>query len=104
MHSEADPLRAHPQRLVDLEQQHRHQRRLPVVAVDDLRALAGLEHELQRRLAEERKPVDIVGRPVQLAAAKERIAAVRLDEEALAASTNPNNTLQWTSAAVPRHP
>ena len=60
MHREADALLAHPDRLVDLVQQDRDQRRLPVVAVDDLRTLARLEHELERRLAKEREPADVI--------------------------------------------
>ena len=60
-------------------------RRLPVVAVDDVRALAGLQQELERRLAEEREALRIIIRPVDVAAVKEVVRRVRLDEEALAA-------------------
>ena len=49
---------------------------LPVVTVDDLRPLAGLEHELQRRPAQEREPADVIGGPGQLAALKERVGGV----------------------------
>ena len=45
-----------PADLVNLEQQDRHEPGLPVVAVDHVGALVGLEHELQRRLAEKGEP------------------------------------------------
>jgi len=59
------------------------------VTVDDLRALAGLQHELERRLGKEREPADVIIRPVELPAVKEPVGRVRLDEEALAALDEP---------------
>ena len=73
VHGEAHALIPHPGPLVDLVQQHGDERRLPIVAMDDLRALAGLEHELERRLAEEREPFDVVPGAVQVPAVKEAV-------------------------------
>ena len=100
----ADTLVPQPDVLVDLEQQHGHQRRLPVVAMDHLRPLARLEDELERRLAEEREPLDIVRRAVEMAALEEAVGAVRLDEEALAPldEAEPDRTVN--RSAVPGHP
>ena len=61
VNSQTDPLLLHPERLIELEQQDRNESGLPVVAVNDLRPLAGPEHELERRPAEERKPRDVPG-------------------------------------------
>ena len=57
----ADTLIAHADVLVDLVEQHRHGRRLPVVTVDHLGPFAGLPHELQGRLRQEREPGHVVG-------------------------------------------
>jgi len=57
----ADTLIGHAEVLADLIQQHRHGRRLPVVAVDHLGLLAGVPHELQGRLGQEGEPGHIVG-------------------------------------------
>ena len=69
----ANTLIAHAEVLVDLIQQHRHGRGLPVVAVDYLGPLAGLEHELQGRLGQEREPGHIVRRAVQVAPVEELV-------------------------------
>ena len=81
---ETNPLIVHPVVLVHLEQQYRHQPRLPVVAMDHVGALVRLEHELQRRLAEKREAHRIVRVPVSRRAVEEIVARVRLDEEASA--------------------
>jgi len=60
----ADPLAGHAEVLVDLIQQHRHGRGLPVVAVDHLGPFPGLEHELQGRLGQEREPGRMEVQPV----------------------------------------
>ena len=60
---EANPRMRHAEVLVHLVEQHRHQAGLPVVAVDDVRVLVALEHELQRRPAEEREPLVVVHCP-----------------------------------------
>jgi hypothetical protein len=49
---EADPLVRHSIMFVHLEQQHGHQSRLPIVTVDDVRALIGLQHKFESGLAE----------------------------------------------------
>ena len=57
----ADPLPVHPGVGVLLEQQHRHQPGLPVVAVDNVWAAIVFEQEFQRGLAETR----FDGRPLR---------------------------------------
>jgi hypothetical protein len=54
-----------------LGQQDRYQAGLPVVAADDVGALAGPGHELERRRGEEREPLRVVGVPVQAVPVKE---------------------------------
>ena len=49
----AHPRMSHSQMLVHLIQQHRHQAGLPIMAVNDVRVLVALEHELQGGLAKE---------------------------------------------------
>ena len=73
VHREADPLIAHPDRLIELVKQYGDEPRLPIVAVDDVRTLSGLQQELERRLAEEGKAVRIVMRAVDVAAVKEAV-------------------------------
>ena len=100
----ADTLTGHAEVPVDLVQQHRHGRRLPVVAVDHLGPLAGLPHELQGRLGQEREPGRIIRRAVQVAPAEELVRAVRVDEEALPAVHEPEPHRAVHGPAVPGHP
>ena len=74
------------------------------MAMDDLRALARLEHELERRLAEEREPFDVVPGAVQVPSVEEAVVRVRLDEEALAAVDEAEPHRAMDRPAVPRHP
>src|SRR6266581_2898540 len=85
VYGQADPLRVHASALVLLVQQHRNESGLPVVAMDDVRPLAGLEHELHGRLAEEREAGRVVLIAVVAAALEEAVGRVRLDEIALPA-------------------
>jgi len=109
----ADSLPVHSSVGVLLVEQHRHQPGLPVVAVDDIRAAIVLEQEFQRRLAEERKPADIVRKPVIMAAVEEIVRRMRLDEKTFAAvhEAEPDRTMNgvvvprtMNGVVVPRHP
>ena len=104
VNGKTDALILHPQRLIELEQQDRDERSLPVVAVNDLRPLTGLEHELQRRLAEECKPRNIVGRAIQVPTPEEVFIRMRLDEEALAAVDPAKPHRAMDRAVKPGHP
>src|SRR5262249_60835447 len=66
-----------------LVQQHGHQPGLPVVAVDDIWALAGLEQEFQRGLREQGEPLGIVVIPVQAGAPPEVLPCGRLGTRTL---------------------
>ena len=72
--------------------------------MNDVRPLAGLQHELQRRLAEERKPCNVVIRAVQMPTPEEALLRVRLDEEALAAVDPAEPHRAMNRAGEPRHP
>ncbi len=103
MNGQTNPLILHPQRLIDLKQQHRDQGSLPVVAMNDLRPLAGLQHELQRRLAEKREPCRVVIRAIEMPAPEEMVLRMRLDE-ALAAIDPAEPHGAMNGSAEPRHP
>jgi len=75
----------HASEAIELVEHHWHQRRLPVVGVEDVGPLAGLEEELERRLGEEGEPHVLVREAVVRAPLEEVIVGVRLNEEALAA-------------------
>ena len=101
---QTDTLIAHPELLIELKQQDRDQGRLPIVAMNDVRTLTGHQHELQRRLAEERKPCNVVICAVQMPTLKEALPRVRLDEEALAAVDPAEPHRAMNRAVEPWHP
>jgi len=66
----ANPRVGHAEIFVPFEKQHRDQGGLPIMAVDDVGMLVGLEHELQGRPAEKGKafrivPVAVEGAPIE---------------------------------------
>ena len=67
----ADARMSHAQALIHFVEQHRHQTCLPVVAVDDVRVLSSLVHELERSTGEESEPLRIIAVTVQFAPAEE---------------------------------
>ena len=81
---QADPRMGEAELLIDLVQEDRQQGRLPVVAVDDVRVLAGLPQEFDRGPGKEGEALHIVVEAVDAAAVEEVVMGVRLDEEALA--------------------
>ncbi len=99
-----DPRMGHAQVLVHLVEQHRHQAGLPVVAVNDVRVLVALEHELQRGPAEESEPLVVIRLPVERAAVEEVLVGMRLDEEALAAVHEAEIDAAMDGVVIPRHP
>ena len=100
----ANPRVSHAHPLVHLVEQDRDQPRLPVVAMNDVGVFVALEHELQRRLAEERKALVVVALPVKRAAMEEVLVGVRLDEEALSPVHEAEIDAAVHRAAIPRHP
>ena len=74
----------HPQVLVDLVQEHRYQRGLPVVAVNHVRVFAGFPQELDRGPGEKGVAEHIVLEPVDAAPTEEIVLGMGLDKEALA--------------------
>ncbi len=100
----AHPRMGHAHVLVHLVEQHRHQAGLPVVAVNDVRVLVALEHELQRGPAEEGEPLVVIHLPVEGAAVEEVVVGMRLDEEALAAVHEAEIDAAMHGVVVPRHP
>jgi hypothetical protein len=83
MESEAGAGMGHAQPAIGLVQHERNQRGLPVVHVDDVGVLVGLQHELKRRLAEEGKALHVVGVAIDQPAVEEILEEVGLDKEAL---------------------
>jgi hypothetical protein len=64
-----------PAACVNLIEQDRHQAGMPVVRVNHVRPLAGLEHELERRLAEEREALGVVREAVVRSSVEELLPA-----------------------------
>src|SRR5664279_6290491 len=101
---QTDPLLVHPDVLVDLEEEYRHERGLPVVAMDDLGTTVCAQHELQSRLREKGKPRGVVVEPVQLTAIEEFILGVRVDEKAPPAVNEAEPHRAVDESAVPGDP
>ena len=104
MQSVTHPGMGHPHVLVHLVEQHRHQAGLPIVAVDDVRVLVALEHELECRPAEEGEPLVIIHLPVKRVPIEVVVVGMRLDEEALAAMHKAEIDAAMHGVVVPRHP
>ena len=100
----AHPLPVHAGMSVLLEQQHRHQPGLPVVAMDNVRPPVVLEQEFQRRLAEKGEAADIILEAVEMTAIEEVVRGMRLNEKALAALDKAKPDRAVDSAVIPRHP
>ena len=101
---EAGPRVVMPSCLVDLVQQHRYQGRLPVVAMDDVRMLAGLPQELHRRPGEEGEAQDVVRKAVDAAPVEEVVPRMRLDEETFASVHETEIDGAVDGPVVPGHP
>jgi hypothetical protein len=78
---ETDSGVAHADMLVDFVKEHRNQSRLPIVAMDDVRMLVGLEHEFHCCAAEESESVDVVMMAVKNAAIEKVVVGLWVDEE-----------------------
>src|ERR1039457_964890 len=100
----AHPRMSHPRVLIHLIEQHWHQAGLPIMAVNDVWVLVALEHELQRRTAEEGEALVVIHLPVKGAAVEEVMVGMRLDEEALAAMHEAEIDTAMNGVLVPRHP
>ncbi len=72
--------------------------------VDHVGTLAGLQQELEGRLAEERESLGVVREPVVGAAVEITLRRARLDEVALAAMRKAEPDRARNRAAVPRYP
>src|SRR5438477_11471840 len=101
---ETNPRMSHAQMLINFVKEHRHQAGLPVVAMDDLRVLAGLEHELEGRPAEKSESAHVIVLTINRAAVEKILPRMRINKETFAPvhSAEPNRGLD--GAAVPRHP
>src|SRR4051812_8078770 len=71
----------HPEVLINLVKQHGDQRGLPIVTMDDLRMLVGLEHELKGRSREERKARIVIAMPIKNPPVEKLLRRMRLDEK-----------------------
>ena len=94
----------HAELLIELVQEHRYQSGLPVMAVDDVRVLAGLPQELHRRAGKERVAQHIVRKAVNDAAVEEVVAGVRFDEEAFSTMNEAEIHRAMDGPLVPGHP
>ena len=84
-----DPWMGHAEVLVDIEQEDRHDPCLPVMAMDDIRVLVGLEHELKCGPAEKNKPLGVVFMPVKNAPVKKVLLGMGLYEKTFSAVDKP---------------
>ena len=104
MQCKTHPRVAHAKGLVHFVKQHWHQRRLPVVAVDNVRMLVRFEHELQRRPAEKGEAFPVVMVPVKHAPVEKIAVGVRIDEKAFQAIHPAGIHVAMHPLVVIRHP
>ena len=94
----------HAELAVGFVQQHRHQRALPVVHMNNIGMFAGLEHELERGLREKGEPLGIVLVAVHDAAAEKVFKEMRLDEIDLHAVDESEIDIAMNPEMVVRNP
>src|SRR5258708_10715719 len=100
----ADARMGHANSLINFIKQYRHQSGLPVVAMDDVRVLVALEHELEGCAGKKRKALVIVAMAVKNPAIKEVLVRMRLDEEAFAAMNETEINAAIDGVIVPGNP
>src|SRR5439155_17110815 len=94
----------HAQVLIDFVKQDRHKGRLPIVAMNNLRPLAGFEHELESGPAKKGESEQIIVVSVNGSAVEEVVARMRLDEKAFAPVHETGPDGGGDPAVVPRNP
>src|SRR5437773_6855338 len=94
----------HPDVLIDFIEQHGGQTALPIMAMNDVRALVALEHELERCPAEKSKPFVIIALAVKRPALKEVMIGVRFDEKTFAAMDESEVNAAMYGIVVPGDP
>src|SRR6185436_6038447 len=94
----------HAQVLIDFVQKHRRQACLPIVAMNNLRMLLALEHELERGAAEKGEPLVIIPLPVKHTAVEEMMLRMRFDKETLAPVNKAEINAAVDGLAIPGHP
>jgi hypothetical protein len=99
-----DPRMRHPKMLINLVKQHWCQRRLPIVTMNNFRALAAFQHEFQGGPAKESESQVIVGLTVESSAIEKICRGMGLDEEAFAAMNETEINCAMNRLLVPRHP
>src|SRR6266487_3646642 len=94
----------HAQVLINFVKQHRYQGRLPIMAMNDLRLLARLEHELEGGPAKKGESEQIIVVSVNGSAVEEVVARMRFDEKAFASVHEAEPDGGGDTAVVPRNP
>jgi hypothetical protein len=79
--SEANTGVAQAEVLIDLVKKHRNQRRLPVMAMNNVRMLVRFEHELQCRPTEKGETFRVIVMTVEDASIEKAVVGMRIDEE-----------------------
>ena len=101
---ETHPRMMHPQLLIHLVEQHRHQGRLPVVAMNNIRMFVALEQELHRRPAEKSEAFSVIRVAVKDAPVEEIALRVGLDKEALQVIDHPEIDITMDRLVVIGYP
>src|SRR5213592_3090645 len=102
VHCETNAGMPHAQVLIDFVKQDRHKGRLPIVAMNNLRPLAGFEHELESGPAKKGESEQIIVVSVNGSAVEEVVARMRLDEKEFAPVHDAEPDRGGNPAVVPR--
>ena len=77
---------------------------MPIVAVNDVRMLVALQHELQRRPAEKREALVVIGMAVKYVTVKKILVRMRLDEKAFPTMHEPKINAAMNRVMIPGNP
>jgi hypothetical protein len=101
---EADARMAHAEMLIDFVKQDGDERGLPVVAMDDVGMLVGLEHEFERCAGEESETLDVIMIAIEDAAIEKVVVGMRIDEKAFQPFHEPEVNVAMNPLVMVRDP
>ena len=101
---EADARMAHAKMLIDFVKEDGDERGLPIVTMDNVGMLVGLEHELQRGAGEESETFDVVMMAVKNAAIEKIVMGMRVNEETFQPFHEPEVNVAVNPLVMIRHP
>jgi hypothetical protein len=101
---ETNPWVAHAEVLIDFAKEHRHERGLPVMTMNNIGMLIRLEHEFERGPAEESESFNIIMMSIKDPAIEKVVVRMRIDEKTFQPFHEPEVNIAMNPLIVVWHP